>query len=311
MGTASTSDMWAEAGTLWGETPPGRMNFSQGMLVEVEGSKVRVNNYDFYAGEWIDQSWNFDVAGELPYTMAKRAPKAVKPQFPSGAAIRAESISPTQITVNFDQAQVPKNEVGDIVRLYRYDFINKATGYRDLTMTTLSEFYFLPNPPTITMTNTGTANRLVPGRVYELRVYAIDAYGLVSEDYLAMTFKAGGSVITPTDIFSVVAGEAGDPVSGLADVAGGRLVATVEISSGAPSREVAVIAALYDRQGRMVGYNNAETGPGGVVRVPLDIPTRTEGLSYRLFVWDGLTYMALADAFVLSDEVEAGWASAA
>jgi Icc-related predicted phosphoesterase len=196
--TCTLSYVALEGGTLWGSSPPNRANFAQGMVVDVQDSKVEIKNYDFFADTWVNQTWTFDTAEPFPYTAEKRLAAAKKPQFAADAEIRVQNIADTQVTVNFDQAYIPEGDpTGNIVRLYSYNFINRATGNTDVSFTNPSEFHNLPTPGDITITNTGAARALAKGEAYDLRIYAIDTFDQVSDGYLEVAFQAGGSVLEP------------------------------------------------------------------------------------------------------------------
>ena len=192
--TATTSYVALESGTLWGANPPDRADFAQGMLVNVAGNKVEIKNYDFYADRWINQTWTFDTTEPFPYTTEKRLAAAKMPLFADSAKLRVESITDTTVTVNFDQAYIPQDDpTGNIVRLYRYDFINLATGNTQVTFLNPSHFHVTPMPATLTITNTGAARALTKGANYELRIYAVDTFDQVSTNYLSTKFTAGGT----------------------------------------------------------------------------------------------------------------------
>lgn len=186
-----------ESGMICGTTPDDNNNVAQVSLVELDGSKVTITNRDLLADQDISV-WTFDVTKpeEFPYTSA-RAEAAEAPVFQDSAEIRVSEITDTTTLLNFDQAVMEPNDVGDIVHSYRYDFVNTATGNVDLTFKTWAEYYILPTPATITQ----AASDLTAGTQYELRIYAIDAYGKISDDYISKTFITtldGGSLYAVT-----------------------------------------------------------------------------------------------------------------
>ena len=153
------------------------------MIIEAEGSKVTIKNYDFISDQYIPQTWTFDVTEELPYTNA-RADKSSAPYFDDAASIKVSEVTDTSAKVEFDQATVSENTVGDIVHSYKYEFINKATNEVDRTFRTWSNYYLLPMPETISQ----VATNLKANTEYELRIYAINAYNKISDDYISTTF---------------------------------------------------------------------------------------------------------------------------
>lgn len=208
--TVTLSYMELETGMIYGSIPPNANNIAQGLEVTVDGSVVTIKNYDFISDQYLDQTWTFDITKELPYTEERKA-GAVAPEFDADDKITLSEIADDSVNIEFDQASVPENSVGDIVHSYRYDFIEKATGKVAKTFKTFSEYYFTPMPEKITQ----TATDLNAGTEYELKIYAIDAYGLVSENCLTETFKTTGennSVLTFEDMTS------GIPTADLLDV---------------------------------------------------------------------------------------------
>lgn len=208
--TVTLSYMELETGMIYGSIPPNANNVAQGLEVTVDGSVVTIKNYDFIADQYLDQTWTFDITKELPYTEERKA-GAVAPEFDDTDKVTVSEITDNSAKIEFDQASVPENSVGDVVHSYKYDFINKATGKVAKTFRTFSEYYFTPMPETISYTTT----ELKAGTEYELQIHAIDAYGLVSEDYLTETFKTTGidkSALTFEDM------TAGLPTADLLDV---------------------------------------------------------------------------------------------
>jgi uncharacterized repeat protein (TIGR02543 family) len=163
-----------------------RQQMSQGLLVDADAAgNVTLTSRDFLSDQWIeDQVWSFNVNGELPYTAEKRQPLAKAPVFPENAEIRLSNLNRTSVDIEFDQAIMPENGAADIVHSYRFDFVEKATGNVGLTFKDWSEFYIRPLPPVIREQALG----LRQATEYELRIYAFDAYGLMSEDCLSKTF---------------------------------------------------------------------------------------------------------------------------
>lgn len=182
--TVTLSYMEMESGMVYGTIPPNASDIAQGMIIEAEGSKVTIKNYDFLSNQYIPQTWTFDVTESLPYTN-ERADKSSAPSFDASAKMNVSEITDSSAKIEFDQAKVSENTVGDIVHSYKYDFINKATNEVDKSFKTWSNYYLLPMPATISQ----IANGLKANTEYELRIYAINAYGKMSEGYISNTFK--------------------------------------------------------------------------------------------------------------------------
>lgn len=185
--TVTLSYMEMEKGMIYGSVPPNASQIAQGLVVEAQGSKVTIKNYDFLAGQWIPQTWTFDVAEQLPYTDEREA-NAQAPYFEEDAVVTVSEIKDDSAKIEFTQAKVPENNVGDIVHSYRYDFVNIKTGEVVKTFKTWSDYYLQPMPGTMTQ----TAPDLDPGTSYEVRIYGIDAYQKVSENYISAQFTTTG-----------------------------------------------------------------------------------------------------------------------
>lgn len=185
--TVTLSYMEMESGMIYGSVPPNASQIAQGLVVEANGSRVTIKNYDFLADKWIPQTWTFDVTETLPYT-DERAESAQEPYFADDAQLMVSEVGENSVKLTFDQAEVAENNVGDIVHSYRYDFINTQTQKVVKTFKTWSEYYLQPMPERITQ----KAPDLEGGTSYEVRIYAIDAYQKVSENYLSQTFKTTG-----------------------------------------------------------------------------------------------------------------------
>lgn len=187
--TVTLSYMEMETGMIYGTVPPNASQIAQGLVVEAEGSRVTIKNYDFLADQWIPQTWTFDIADRenFPYT-DEREKSAEAPYFEEGAKVTVSDVKDDSAVVSFPQAKVSENNVGDIVHSYRYDFVDTKTGKVEKSFKTWSEYYFNPMPEKITQ----TAPDLEPGTSYEVRVYAIDAYQKISENYLSAQFTTTG-----------------------------------------------------------------------------------------------------------------------
>lgn len=185
--TVTLSYMEMETGMIYGSVPPNASQIAQGLVVEAEGSRVTIKNYDFLADQWIPQTWTFDVNDTLPYT-DERKESAKAPYFAEDAQIQVENVTEDSAEVTFTQAEVSENQVGDIVHSYRYDIIDQKSGETVKTFKTWSDYYLQPMPDTMSQ----AVEDLSPGTEYELQIHAINAYQQVSEDFLSADFKTEG-----------------------------------------------------------------------------------------------------------------------
>lgn len=173
--------------------PVDRNDAIQGMLISVDGTAIEIKNYDFVSNMFIEQTWTFDVTQPLPYTNA-RAEKAQKPVFSDldnnevTGKIELTNMTGTGVTTTFKQAYLPQaSEVGETIHSYRFDFINRETGQVVRSFKQWSDFMHEPMQPTYTQNIGG----LVNGMQYELRIYGIGSFQLVSDQYLSVSFTAG------------------------------------------------------------------------------------------------------------------------
>lgn len=208
--TVTLSYMEMETGMIYGSIPPNSSQIAQGLVVEAKGSRVTIKNYDFLADKWIPQTWTFDVNESLPYT-DERAQSAEAPHFPEDAELTVSEVGDDSVKLTFDQAEVAENNVGDLVHSYKYDFINPETQEVVKTFKTWSEYYFWPMPTQLTQ----VAPDLEEGTTYEVRIYAIDAYQKMSENYLSQTFKTTGDGSSEPGFDDMVSGI---PAADLMDV---------------------------------------------------------------------------------------------
>lgn len=168
-----------ESGVDGDTTPDDAGDNAQASIVEVKGSTVTVKNYDLQAGMWIDQTWRWDVAKALrnpqrnfPFT-DRRAAATQGPRWPEGSAITVSDIEAETAQVSFPQAVPAPNSVQDIVHIYRYEVIDRATGAKVADFKQWSGFYIMPLPATRGHEISG----LEGDTEYEVRVTPLNTWG--------------------------------------------------------------------------------------------------------------------------------------
>jgi uncharacterized repeat protein (TIGR02543 family) len=193
--TAATCSGEMERGMIYGGITPAALTMSQGLYVEADSEgNVTIKTRDLTADEWIeDQAWSFNVNGELPYTTAAREALAQAPEFDEGAAIALTNLNMNSVDVEFDQAKLPAGTGGDIVYAYRYDLIETETGEVAKSFKNFSDFILRPMPTTLVQPLEG----LKKATEYEMRIYALDAWGKVSTGYLSKRFTTTTIDTTP------------------------------------------------------------------------------------------------------------------
>lgn len=170
-------------------TPNDAGNNAQTSIVEVRGSVVTVKNYDLQAGQWIDQTWKWDVEeavrnpGSLPYT-DRRADRTAGPAWSAGSAVSVTGVKETTAQVSFPQAVPAANDVQDIVHTYRYQVLDKATGATVADFKQWSGFYILPLPATRGHALTG----LTGDTEYEVRITPVNTWGKAGQA-ISTTFR--------------------------------------------------------------------------------------------------------------------------
>ncbi|MDR0571177.1 MAG: metallophosphoesterase [Clostridiales Family XIII bacterium] len=171
-------------GAVSGNVPSGVSESSQGLYVTADGEgNVSIKTRDFLNDRWL-YDWAFNVTGELPYTTAGRRALSSAPEFPSDAEIRMTQVNMTSVGFEFDRASVAPAGVDDFDYYYRYVFVNKETGRTEKEYKDWSG-WFLPDSPPVIAQETRGLTRDTP---YELRIYAVNAYGLESAGYLSREF---------------------------------------------------------------------------------------------------------------------------
>ncbi len=198
--TSTTSYFELESGMKYGTIPPNARNAYQMMVLDVTGTQVRVRKLDLLSGQYIGEDWVFDTAkGKEGFTYTDdRAETSKLPYFTSDAAVKVSDIEENGCKITIDQADI-EDPIGDnndeIVHSYRFDFINKATGEVDSSQKIWSEYYFLPMSETLTESFQG----LKSGTEYEVKVTALNAYGLESTNTISTTFTTVKGWEVPSD----------------------------------------------------------------------------------------------------------------
>ncbi|WP_020579671.1 metallophosphoesterase [Actinopolymorpha alba] len=168
-----------ESGVDNDTTPNDAGDNAQTSIVEVNGSVVTVKNYDLQAGQWIDQTWKWDVKTAVknpqknfPFTN-RRAAATKGPLWPKGSAVTVSDIRADAAQVSFRQALPAPNNVQDIVHIYRYEVVDKTIGAKVADFKQWSGFYILPLPPARGHAITG----LTPNTEYEVRITPHNTWG--------------------------------------------------------------------------------------------------------------------------------------
>lgn len=200
LNTSTISYFELETGMMYGSIPPNANNSNQMMVLDVDGTKVRIKKLDLLSGKYIGEDWVFDTAlGKegFKYTDA-RSTDSESPYFESNAAVKVSDANDTGATITIDQAKI-NDKLGDnqdqIVHSYKYDFTNKKTGKVEKSYKIWSEYYFLPMSNTLTQKFTG----LKPGNEYEVSVTGLNSYKKPTTNIISTSFKTTGGIVPPTE----------------------------------------------------------------------------------------------------------------
>ncbi|MGG7177695.1 metallophosphoesterase family protein [Clostridium paraputrificum] len=188
--TSSNTYIELEPGMIYGTIPPKGENTSQMLILDVNGTKVKIRKLDLISGEYIGEDWVIDtLLGKEDYKYTdNRVEASPKPLFKITSGIKVDSINNNSCSLTIDQAKV-KNIKGDnqdeIVHSYKYEFYNKATGNIYRSYKVWSGFYFLPMSKKLTQ----EFNGLESNTEYRVEVTAYNSYGKPSKNTISTTIK--------------------------------------------------------------------------------------------------------------------------
>jgi hypothetical protein len=168
---------------------------SQGLYVEVDkNNNVKITKMDFANKEEIKSPWTIPAPNvdksNLVYYMPKQEAMTegnTPPVFPSGALV--EEIAKIDRGHGEYQLKYTQAKDNDMVYSYQISFIDKATGTKIKTISTLSDFYLHANPnemaSSLIKTISNADSILAPFRLnyskdYYIKVVAINCFGLKS-----------------------------------------------------------------------------------------------------------------------------------
>lgn len=180
IGTASLSYIEMEDGV-----PQNEFQFSQGLIVNVyEDNTVQIKRRDFHNDEWIKKDWIIEKPidkNNFIYT-SDRINHRDRPYFTNDSIINVDNITENSSTITFS-----KGNHDDFVHSYKIEVINKTTNILEQTLKVISDFYLgiRKMKPTLTKEIYG----LNSGTNYEIKIKAIESFGLESQSILTTIFK--------------------------------------------------------------------------------------------------------------------------
>ena len=188
-------------------TPNDAGNNRETAIVEVDGSKVKITNYDLLADMWEPTIWEWDVADSLDETATfeerfplgdARADQTAGPVWGSDDTITVTSIEETQAQVDWTQAEPAPNDVHDIVQKYLVEVVDMTTAQTVLSFQRWSQYYVMPMPASVGH----DVWNLQPGTDYEIKISPINAWAKVGEP-LTTTFRTAGVGADQVSDFSI------------------------------------------------------------------------------------------------------------
>ncbi|SHI46182.1 Carbohydrate binding domain-containing protein [Clostridium cavendishii DSM 21758] len=183
VGTSSLSYMELESGKLGGSIPEGADKVSEGMLVKVHNNRVEVDRIDFTNNEDIKKPWIIENPSDknLYIYTDERKNYRKRPYFNKDTKLEVDSVLENSAKVKFKQAIHD-----DLVHSYKIECFNKDKNVVDNVFSIFSGFYFGSKMPTELSVAVSGLNS---NTNYEIRVYAIESFGLESEKPIVATIK--------------------------------------------------------------------------------------------------------------------------
>lgn len=201
-------------------TPDDAGNNRETAIVEVDGSKVTITNYDLQADMWEPTVWEWDVADSLDESATfeerfplgdARANHTAGPVWQDDDEILVTAIGETTAQVDWTQAEPAPNDVHDIVQKYLVEVVDSGTQQTVLSFQRWSRYYVMPLPETVGH----DVWNLRPGTDYEIRISPINAWAKVGAP-LTTSFRTAGTGVDQISSFAEHSGAM--PVADIIDV---------------------------------------------------------------------------------------------
>ena len=210
----------------WAAAITGDCTAAEFHIVEVdETGAVRIISYDLLSDTELCRRYIRTPSDPSTFTYkpAECKKNSEKPYFADGSKPEI-----TDVTHNSFKVTIPQASSKDVVESYRV--VISRGGKDEQTIYVLSDYFFVPMPETVR----ANVYKLNENTEYDVRVYAVNAYNVVSDEYLEAKVttkeKASGGADAPVpDIFSAVIDENGvtDGVSGKVLVKSASMTAPV------------------------------------------------------------------------------------
>jgi Calcineurin-like phosphoesterase len=183
IGTSSGFNVWLEAGRIQGELPEGADFINQALVVEVYNKKVIIKRRDIHNDDWTGEPFEISFPShkkKFKYTDRRRNKREPYFSLDSMVSIVQEQSTAFSLAIMLTQAK-------DDLLVHDYKIIAKRVDNGEIEKEVLafSDFYKDPVPNPITLNIDG----LKPNTLYELEVFALDAYGNQSRKSLKVLGK--------------------------------------------------------------------------------------------------------------------------
>jgi predicted MPP superfamily phosphohydrolase len=182
IGTSTGAYLWLDDGRIQGEVPEGASLLNQALIVEVYHNKVIIKRRDIHHNDWTGEAFEVNSpANKQNFTYTEDRDKKA-PFFGKEAmmSIVHDETSATSLAIMFTQAK-------DDLLVHDYKIVTKEADSGEIVSERLafSEFYKdpMPNPLTVTI------DSLNPNTMYEIELYALDAYENISKNSLKVLGK--------------------------------------------------------------------------------------------------------------------------
>lgn len=193
IGTSTGAYLWLDAGRIQGEVPEGADLLNQALIVEVYQNKVLLKRRDIHNNDWTGEPFEISLPANknnFKYTEQRRNKMA--PHFTKDAMISVVQDQTTSVSIALMLTQAKDNL---LVHDYKILARRADNGMVEKEFLAFSEFYRDPVPNPITFTIDG----LKPATLYEMEVFALDAYGKESTNSLkALGKTAEGKEVSIT-----------------------------------------------------------------------------------------------------------------
>ena len=183
IGTSTGAYVYLDSGRIQGEVPEGADFLNQALVVEVYNNKVLIKPRDIHNNDWTGEPFEISLPANknnFKYTEKNRDKKA--PAFSKDAMVSIVQDGTTAFSLSLMLTQAK-----DDVLVHDYKIIAKRAdnGEIEKELLAFSEFYKdpIPNPLTLSI------DRLKPNTLYELEIFALDAYGKESRNSLKVLGK--------------------------------------------------------------------------------------------------------------------------